>query len=67
LYNLSNDPGEKTNLFFKEAEKRIELQELLKLSKESGRSAPLNRIPIGMDKVKRLKSKRNKKNDTLNS
>ena len=57
LYNLSNDPGEKTNLFFTEAEKRMELQELLKLSKESGRSAPENRIPLGMNKLKELRKK----------
>ena len=57
LYNLSNDPGEKTNLFFTEAEKRMELQELLKLSEESGRSAPVNRIPLGMNKLKELRKK----------
>ncbi len=57
LYNLSNDPGEKTNLFFTEAVKRMELQEFLKLSKESGRSAPENRIPLGMNKLKELRKK----------
>lgn len=58
LYNLANDPGEKINLFFTEAEKRIELQELLMHSKESGRSAPLNRIPMGINTVKKHRKRR---------
>ena len=48
LYNLANDPGETNNLFFENEEKRLELQELLKRLKESGRSAPKNRLPIGI-------------------
>ena len=46
LYNLSSDPGEKTNLFFTEKAKRKELQELLKQLKTSGRSAPRGREPL---------------------
>jgi len=47
LFNLENDPGETTNLFFTEADKRKELQELLEHLKTSGRSAPKNRVPLG--------------------
>lgn len=46
LYNLKTDPGERTNLFFKEEAKRKELQALLKKLKESGRSAPTGRKPF---------------------
>jgi hypothetical protein len=48
LYNLAEDPGETTNLFFSEPEKRRELQALLKrlTVKENGRSAPKNRKPV---------------------
>lgn len=52
LFNLTNDPGETTNLFFTEADKRKELQELLDQLKSSGRSAPLNRQPIGIERVR---------------
>ena len=50
LYNLAVDPGETTNLFFSEPEKRRELQTLLgRLTvKENGRSALKNRKPIGI-------------------
>ena len=54
LYNLANDPGEKQNLYFKEAAKRDELQSLLEKLKSSGRSAPRNRTPIGMEKINQL-------------
>ena len=54
LFNLTNDPGETTNLFFTEEAKREELQELLQESKTSGRSAPKNRQPLGIEKVKEL-------------
>ena len=54
LYNLLHDPGETTNLYFKEAEKRKGLQDLLEELKSSGRSAPLNRQPIGIEKVREL-------------
>jgi hypothetical protein len=58
LYNLLDDPGETTNLYFKEDEKRKGLQILLEELKSSGRSAPLNRQPIGIEKVREL-GKRN--------
>ena len=51
LFNLTSDPGEKTNLFFKKAEKRMELQKLLQQLKSSGRSAPKNREPFGIETV----------------
>jgi len=54
LYNLTRDPGEKTNLFFVEADKRRELQKLLQHLKTSGRSAPQNRQPLGIERVKEL-------------
>ncbi|MDF1850534.1 MAG: arylsulfatase [Verrucomicrobiales bacterium] len=47
LYHLGKDPGETTNLYFKEEEKRKELQALLEELKTSGRSAPRNRQPLG--------------------
>lgn len=46
LYNLETDPGETTNLYFKNEVKRQELQALLKRLKESGRSAPTARVPF---------------------
>ena len=54
LFNLTNDPGERTNLFFSEANKREELQILLEQLKSSGRSAPKNREPIGIKRVEEL-------------
>lgn len=54
LYNLTQDPGETINLFFAEAEKRKELQQILEQSKLSGRSAPKKRHPLGIKKVKKL-------------
>jgi arylsulfatase A-like enzyme len=45
LYNLDADPGETTNLYFKEEAKRKELQSLLQELKASGRSAPTRREP----------------------
>jgi arylsulfatase A-like enzyme len=56
LYNLATDPGETTNLFFQEAGKRQQLQTLLKQLKESGRSAPIGRMPIGIENIPRLNS-----------
>jgi arylsulfatase A len=47
LYDLANDPGETTNLYFKNEAKRLELQALLKKFKEDGRSAPKGRTPFG--------------------
>jgi len=46
LYNLKTDPGETTNLYFKEEAKRKELQQLLAELKSSGRSAPTGRKPF---------------------
>lgn len=53
LYNLATDPGETTNLFFKELDKRKELQALLAkvTDKENGRTAPRGRTPIGMENI----------------
>ena len=42
LYDLENDPGERTNLFFKRPEVANELKALLDKSKAEGRSAPLS-------------------------
>jgi arylsulfatase A len=55
LFNLATDPGETTNLFFKESGKRRQLQTLLNKLKESGRSAPKGRVPIGIENIPRLK------------
>ncbi|MCP4378009.1 MAG: sulfatase-like hydrolase/transferase [bacterium] len=55
LYDLEKDPGETTNLFFKESAKRQQLQALLKKLKETGRSAPKGRTPIGIKNIPRLK------------
>ena len=55
LYNLADDPGETTNLYFREEEKRKEMQALLKTLKESGRSAPKGRKPIGMAGIPKVK------------
>ena len=46
LYDLTKDPGETTNLYFKEEAKRKELQTLLQKLKEDGRSAPKGRLPV---------------------
>jgi arylsulfatase A-like enzyme len=53
LFNLAVDPGETRNLFFTESAKRHEMQLLLaKLtSQEGGRSAPRNRVPIGLENI----------------
>jgi len=58
LFHLGRDPGETTNLFFKEAEKRRELQALLSELKTCGRSAPKGRKPIGIENIPVLASKR---------
>ncbi|MBK1829922.1 arylsulfatase [Verrucomicrobiaceae bacterium R5-34] len=54
LYNLKTDPGETTNLYYKEAAKRKELQALLEKLKKSGRSAPKKRKPIGMTNIPKV-------------
>ena len=51
LVDLEKDPGERTNLFFTEEARRKQLQELLERLKSSGRSAPRNRIPIGIENI----------------
>lgn len=51
LYHLGKDPGETTNLFFKEAERREAMQALLNELKKSGRSAPTGREPIGVENI----------------
>jgi len=57
LFNLATDPGETTNLFFKNTAKREELQALLKeLTVEGvGRSAPTNRVPLGIENISRIR------------
>lgn len=54
LFDLSNDLGETTNLYFIESEKRKEMQLLLEKLKSSGRSALLNRQPLGIEKVRKF-------------
>ena len=54
LYDLATDPGETTNLFSTELAKRQQLQALLEQLKESGRSAPRGRVPIGIENIPRL-------------
>ena len=49
LYDLTKDPGETANLYFKEESKRMELQALLRKLKEDGRSAPKGRTPVMAD------------------
>lgn len=55
LYDLATDSGETTNLYVKNAAKRKELQSLLNKLKESGRSAPKGRTPIGIQNIPKLK------------
>ena len=54
LYNLENDPGEADNLYNKNSHKRSELKKLLEKLKSSGRSAPLNREPVGIENIPKL-------------
>ena len=53
LFDLANDPGETTNLFFAEVGRRQEMQALLLqlTAKGVGRSAPVARPPLGIGKV----------------
>lgn len=51
LYDLERDPGETTNLYFAREPERRELQALLERLKSGGRSAPRNRIPIGIENI----------------
>lgn len=54
LYDLEKDPGETTNLYFIEEAKRKELQALLEQLKSSGRSAPRERVPVGIGNIPQL-------------
>ena len=56
LYNLSDDPGETNNLYFKQPAQRERMKKLLTQLKQSGRSAPTTRIPIGMGGIPKLKT-----------
>ncbi|MDG2224529.1 MAG: arylsulfatase [Rubripirellula sp.] len=56
LYDLEQDPGETANLFEEQEAKRIEMKALLERLKTSGRSAPRNRMPIGMNNIPKLPS-----------
>jgi arylsulfatase A-like enzyme len=56
LYDLEKDPGETNNLYFTEEAKRQELKALLERLKSSGRSAPKNRIPIGIENIPRIEA-----------
>ncbi|MFN3244237.1 MAG: sulfatase family protein [Planctomycetota bacterium] len=47
LYDLAEDPGETDNLFFRERARRQRMQALLQELKQSGRSAPKGRRPLG--------------------
>ena len=51
LYDLATDPGETNNLYNAKESKRVELQQLLKTLKSSGRSAPRKRTPLGMKAI----------------
>ena len=51
LYNLAVDPQETINLYFKKTEVRRELQTLLQRLKQEGRSAPLQRKPVGFQNI----------------
>ena len=54
LYDLGTDPGETNNLYFKEKARREQLKELLEELKSSGRSAPRNRVPIGLGNIPKV-------------
>ena len=51
LYNLAADPQETTNLYFKNSDVRRELQTLLQRLKQEGRSAPVQRKPVGFQNI----------------
>ncbi|MFN3150295.1 sulfatase-like hydrolase/transferase [Bremerella sp.] len=51
LYDLIKDPGETTNLYIEEEQRRKDMQKLLMELKESGRSAPRNRVPVGIENI----------------
>ncbi|MBK8096070.1 MAG: arylsulfatase [Planctomycetes bacterium] len=51
LYDLATDPGETDNLWSREPERREQMRRLLEHLKQSGRSAPMGREPIGIDGI----------------
>lgn len=56
LFNLEQDPGETTNLFFAEAAKRQEMQLLLRrLIGSQSRTAPTDRKPVGINNISYVK------------
>ena len=55
LYDLEKDPRETTNLYYIQEAKRKELKDLLEHLKSSGRSAPRNRIPLGIENIPKIK------------
>jgi arylsulfatase A-like enzyme len=67
LYDLENDPGETSNLYHEEAIKRKQLKELLEDLKSSGRSAPRNRIPIGIENIPVLSERSGRGDRTADS
>ena len=58
LYDLASDPGETTNLYLDKPKKTQQLQTLLQKLKQSGRSAPTGRKPLGIEKIRRVASER---------
>ena len=56
LFDLSEDPGETTNLFFTETARRQEMQSLLSrlARKDGGRTAPRQRTPLGVNRIPML-------------
>lgn len=56
LYNLRDDPGETQNLYFQNEAKRKELKRLLEELKSSGRSAPRDRVPLGIKNIPRIEA-----------
>lgn len=53
LFDLTEDPGETTNLFFAEADRREDMQSVLaRLTRtDGGRTAPRQRTPIGIENI----------------
>jgi len=57
LYDLARDPGETTNLYLEEPERRAEMAALLERLKTSGRSAPTGRTPLGAAGIPQLEDR----------
>ncbi|MCB9921271.1 MAG: arylsulfatase [Planctomycetaceae bacterium] len=58
LYNLEDDPGETTNLYFSEAKRREQMQtNLKKLIQKDGRTAPTGRKPIRINNLPPVSSR----------